>query len=98
NRPYVAFQDSDDEWHPEKLEWQMRALEANPDASIVYSDMHRIGTDGSIRYYRSPTIVRGRLIDPKTRFWQTYMLAMQPVLMKRSCLNGTLFDERLIMF
>lgn len=95
---YVAFQDSDDEWHGEKLARQRRALAAHPEAAIVYSDMHRVCADGRVLYHRSPTIVRGRLIDPDTRYWQGYMLAMQPVLMRRECLEDLRFDERLIRF
>jgi glycosyltransferase involved in cell wall biosynthesis len=95
---YLAFQDSDDEWQAEKLERQKRELDAHPDAAVVYSDMYRVRADGRVLYHRSPTIVRGRLINPQTRYWQSYMLAMQPVLMRRVCLDELLFDERLVRF
>jgi glycosyltransferase involved in cell wall biosynthesis len=95
---YIAFQDSDDEWEYEKLDRQMRELEAHPEAAVVYSDMYRVRADGRVLYHRSPTIVRGRLINPQTRYWQSYMLAMQPVLMRRACLNAVVFDERLVLF
>src|SRR5262249_38732438 len=91
------FQDSDDEWRSEKLERQIRLLEEHKDVAAVYSDMHRIHSDGRVSYYRSPTLVRGRLINPETRFWQTYMLAMQPVLIRHLCLEELTFDERLMM-
>ena len=90
---YVAFQDSDDQWLPEKLERQKRAFDRHPDAAVVYSDMHRIYSDGRVLYFRSPTIVRGRLINPQTHFWQSYMLAMQPALVRRACFDGHRFDE-----
>ena len=35
---YVAFLDSDDSWHPEKLSVQMNYLEKNPDVSICGHD------------------------------------------------------------
>jgi glycosyltransferase involved in cell wall biosynthesis len=92
----VAFQDSDDEWHPDKLARQRRVLADHPEAGVVYGDMHRVCADGRVLYHRSPTIVRGRLIDPTTRYWQSYMLAMQPVLIRRACLQRLRFDERLI--
>src|SRR5690606_20254225 len=95
---FVAFQDSDDEWMPDKLERQRRLLERHPDVDVVYGDMDRIAADGTVRRHRSPPIVRGRLIDPDTRFWQSYMLAMQPVLMRRRCVEATRFDERLLRF
>jgi glycosyltransferase involved in cell wall biosynthesis len=95
---FYAFQDSDDEWHPEKLERQMRAFDANPRAGVVYCDMIRIMHGGQRLYFRSPDIERGRLINPATRYWQSYMLAMQPALVRRECLDGARFDERLAMF
>lgn len=96
---YVAFQDSDDEWWPEKLERQVRAMEAHPGAGVVYCDMHRVCADGRIFYLRSPSVVRGRLIDPATRYWQTYMLGAASVLVRRECLgNGDPFDESLPSF
>ncbi len=35
---YIAFQDSDDEWHPEKLKIQMEVFEkVEPDVAVVYT-------------------------------------------------------------
>ncbi len=35
---FIAFQDSDDEWHPDKLKIQMEAFEkTNPDIAVVYT-------------------------------------------------------------
>lgn len=90
---YIAFQDSDDEWLPGKLQRQRRELEKHPEAAVVYSDMYRMGADGRMLYFRSPTIVRGRLVNPQTRYWQTYMLAMQPALVRRACFDKLRFDE-----
>ena len=33
---YIAFQDSDDYWHSDKLEKQMKVMESNPDIGFVY--------------------------------------------------------------
>ena len=93
---YVAFQDDDDVWHRDKLARQRRALAAHPDAAIVYCDMRRVLGDGRAFYHRSPTIVRGRLVSPETRFWQSYMLAMQPTLVRRECFERERFDERMV--
>jgi glycosyltransferase involved in cell wall biosynthesis len=95
---YLAFQDSDDEWHPEKLARQRRVLETHADVGVVYADMHRVRADGRVLYHRSPAIVAGRLVDPTTRYGQGYMLAMQPTMMRRECLAATGFDETLIRF
>lgn len=96
---YIAFQDSDDKWLPAKLERQMRAFELRPDAAVVYSDMYRALADGRVLYHRSPAIVRGRLINPETRYWQAYMLGMQCAVVKRECLERVgLFDQTLPSF
>jgi glycosyltransferase involved in cell wall biosynthesis len=95
---YVAFQDSDDEWLPEKLARQRRTLETRADADVVFGDMHRVCADGRVLHHRSPAIVSGRLVDPVTRYWQSYMLAMQPVMMRRGSLSELRFDEHLIRF
>jgi len=95
----IAFQDSDDEWLPAKLERQMYTFESQPDAAVVYSDMYRVLADGRMFYHRSPTIVRGCLINPETRYWQTYMLGMQCAVVRRECLERIgLFDQTLPAF
>ncbi len=45
---YIAFQDSDDEWLPEKLELQLRAIKiADIKVGIIYSGMLRINNDNT---------------------------------------------------
>jgi len=95
---FLAFQDSDDEWHQSKLERELQAFDSNPGAAVVYGDMIRHLQDGSRMRLRSPDIVRGRLINPQTGFWQTYMLAMQPCLIRRNRLMDLRFDEELHLF
>jgi glycosyltransferase involved in cell wall biosynthesis len=53
---YIAFQDSDDEWLPEKLEKQIRVLQDAPaEVGIVYSDMWRIRGNRR-KYWHSHTM------------------------------------------
>ncbi len=80
----LAFQDSDDEWLPEKLDRQVRAFErCGPDVAVVYSDMERIHRDGTRVYHRSPAVLRGRLIDPATGFYQVCNLGIQSAVIRR---------------
>jgi glycosyltransferase involved in cell wall biosynthesis len=96
---YVAFQDSDDEWLPHKLERQIHAIEGRQTVGVAYCDMYRVRTDGWVFYHRSPSIVRGRLVDPATRYWQTYMLGAGSAVVRRECLQGaSAFDESLRSF
>jgi glycosyltransferase involved in cell wall biosynthesis len=86
--PFLAFQDSDDEWVADKLARHMQAFAAAPDAGVVYSDMRRILADGSSRDHRSPTVGPGGLIDPATRFYRVCGLGIQSVVIRRECFEA----------
>ncbi len=44
---YVAFQDSDDLWHADKLEKQMRIFEERPETGLVYCAIQGTRQDGT---------------------------------------------------
>ena len=92
---FLAFQDSDDEWLPEKLARHMAAFAARgPEIGVVYSDMQRIHSDGGEEYHRSPTILGDRLLNPETRFYQVCQLGIQATVIRRECFAATgLFNE-----
>ena len=46
---WIAFNDSDDTWHPQKLEWQFRALEENPDCFACFTDASYVNCSGDNR-------------------------------------------------
>jgi GT2 family glycosyltransferase len=53
---FVAFLDSDDEWLPWKLEFQLACLDRLPAAGMVWSDMSAVDPDGRViadRYLRT---------------------------------------------
>ena len=86
---FLAFQDSDDEWLPAKLERHMRAFESSaPEVGVVYSDMWRIRRDGTTHYHRSPEVRPGVLIDPDTRFYQVCKLGIQSTVIRRPCVEA----------
>ncbi len=93
---FLAFQDSDDEWTPDKLARQMLAFrDSSADVGVIYCDMLRIRRDGSRAYHRSPDIAKGRWLNPATRFYQPYGLGISSSLIRRASLEAAgQFDER----
>src|SRR5262245_18204916 len=60
---FLAFQDSDDEWLPQKLAKHMEMFKKGASKlGVVYSDKQRILKNGTTSYHESPAIVPGRLI------------------------------------
>ena len=47
---YIAILDSDDFWHPAKLEVQVAYLEQHPDIGLVYTNGYVVDADGKILY------------------------------------------------
>jgi hypothetical protein len=65
--PLIAFQDSDDEWLPNKLEKAVAALSvAGSGVGVFYSNMIRVHEDGSSSDWRSPDVYRGVLVSEAT--------------------------------
>jgi glycosyltransferase involved in cell wall biosynthesis len=93
---YIAFQDSDDEWLPEKLEKQVRVFEtAPPEVGVVYTSYYKARKNGKrARPYASLVpqegdvfshLLKGRVVLPST------------AVIKRECFERAgLFDERLL--
>jgi GT2 family glycosyltransferase len=49
---YVALLDSDDTWHPWKLDLQIRCMERLPELGMTWTDMQMIGPDGQVVHER----------------------------------------------
>ncbi|HUR62092.1 MAG TPA: glycosyltransferase family A protein [Candidatus Thermoplasmatota archaeon] len=56
--PLVAFQDSDDEWLPRKLELQVAALAAHPEAAVCYTAFWRESGPKRVFYPKPEDTVR----------------------------------------
>ena len=70
---WIAFQDSDDEWLPEKLAKQMARLAANPDFVGAYCELLTVGAldarpgeRTTLRYMPDPSVkpVEGDILEP----------------------------------
>lgn len=92
---YIAFQDSDDEWSPNKLELQMEIFNKLPyNVDIIYTDMLRIKESGKTEYWHSPTVTSKSLINPTTLDYQVINIGIQSTLIKKHCFDEVgLFDE-----
>lgn len=89
---WIAFQDSDDLWLPEKIERQMQVLRAAPDAGFIYCYAAALLADGSRRRMTPFRVAReGRMFETLL----FYSLVQTPtVLVRRSLLERVgLFDE-----
>lgn len=94
---YLAFQDSDDEWIPDKLAKAVTALEqSDAETGVFYSDMIRVLSDGSLTDFRAPKVVKGVLINEHTMDYQVHCIGIQSAVIKRECFEQAgYFDEAL---
>ena len=93
---YIAFQDSDDEWHPDKLEKQMKTLlEASEDTGLVYCEYHYNGLNGMDDICPDRTIPNEHKEgDIFPQLLAGNMIGTPTVLMKRECFEQVgMFNE-----
>jgi len=97
---YIAFQDSDDEWFPEKLKKQMEFFKNMPvEVGIVYSDMWRI-TGNIKRYFYSPKIMpKHKIIYERALDYGVSNIGIQTSLIKKEVFDKAgMFDEKFSRF
>lgn len=92
---YIAFQDSDDEWCPEKLEKQMECFKkAAPNVGVVYTGFQRIKNDIKT-YIPSPSIPK-RSGNIHEILLNGNFVTTQVAIVKKECFDKVgMFDERL---
>jgi len=92
---YIAFQDSDDEWFPNKLEKQMKIFKKeSPNLGIVYTGFYRI-KDSEKKYIPSHEIVKkeGRIYE---ELLKGNFITTQSILVRKECFKKVgIFDENL---
>ncbi|MBS1419447.1 MAG: glycosyltransferase family 2 protein [Firmicutes bacterium] len=86
---FLAFQDSDDTWHPEKLEKQLACL-LESGADMCFCGMNRISADGSRFYYPVHGFDPGRALE---QFLAENRASTQTMLMRRYVWEELGFDE-----
>jgi len=92
---YIAFQDSDDEWLPEKLEKQMKVFEITPEkVGVVYTGFWRVKNNKKI-YTPSNKITKKEGYIHKEIIRNNFVTT-QAVIIKKKCFKKVgMFDERL---
>ena len=92
---YIAYQDSDDEWLPEKLARQIELLEnASPEVGVIYTGFWK--TENHKRTYVPFSWVSQKNGDIHKELLKGNFIGSPVVLIKKECFNKVgLFDERL---
>ena len=98
---YIAFQDSDDEWHADKLEKQMKAMqEAAEDVGLVYCEYFYHGLNGVEDYWpdrKIPLEEKSGYIFP--RLLKGNLVGTPTMLVKRECFERVgVFNENFPCF
>lgn len=94
---YIAFQDSDDVWHPEKLEKQMRIFAERPETGLVYCAIRGTRQDGSPVRIPDAAMDRGLLHgNLYTLLLQGNVIDCPTAVIRRACTEKCgMFDETL---
>lgn len=92
---YIAYQDSDDEWFPEKLARQIELLEdVSPDVGVIYTGFWK--TKNHRRTYIPFSWVGRKNGDIHKELLKGNFIGSPVVLIKKECFSEVgLFDERL---
>ena len=94
---YIAFQDSDDEWLPEKLERQMRIFKTLPQESIVYTGFWRIKNNK--KTYVPLDRVKQKEGNIYKELLRGNFVSTQTLLVKKECFEKLgMFDKNLPRF
>ena len=93
---YIAFQDSDDEWLPDKLEKQLQAFnDASPKVGVVYSGVWRIVEGNKIIYTGYPD-KKKEDGDLHYSLLKKGTIYLQSAMIKKECFDKAgMFDEEI---
>lgn len=86
---FIAFQDSDDTWHPDKLEKQIKAFE-DPRVDLCFCGMNRVAENGNHFYF---PVHPYREEEGVADFLSENRAGTQTMLMKREVWEKIQFDE-----
>lgn len=93
---YIAFQDSDAEWLPEKLEKQMRIFkDASPKVGVVYTGSWRV--EGNKKTYTPSSKMTQKEGDIHNILFETSLMGAPVTVIKKECFQRAgMFDEKFL--
>lgn len=86
---YIAFQDSDDEWHTDKIEKQMAALIEN-NADFVFCGFIKVNSNGQRN--NIPENIKPQFYKQKELIYES-IVSTQTIFGKASAVKDVMFDE-----
>lgn len=97
---YLAFQDSDDEWHPKKLEEEVALIQGTPDRiGGVFSRIEKIYFSGAKAFIPPVDYIHTNNNLLTTMLRGDFYITMQALLFKKACLEKIgAFDENFQVF
>jgi len=98
---YIAFQDSDDEWLPHKLEKQISIIDKlSSKVGLVYSDMWRLDHNRKREYWASPRIMpESGIFYYRALDYGVLNIGTPTIVVRKECFDKIgVFDERLPRF
>ena len=91
---FIAFQDSDDEWFPEKLETQLRVFDQEIAVDVVFCDAMKYTEDGTNTGEKLVTENISGIV-PRDILQSKSLVSTQTMLMRSSCLQDIKFDPEM---
>lgn len=93
---YIAFQDSDDTWLPEKLEKQIAFMESK-DTDFVFCGMTRINEFDGTTFYYPPYEFNANKNATKQILYEN-CISTQTILLKKELMDDLIFDPAIKRF
>lgn len=91
---FISFLDADDIWTPEKLEKQLKALQANPQASVAYSWVDYIDENGEFFRHGNHISINGNAYE-KMLIQNVLENGSNPLIRRQALINVGNFDPSL---